>query len=58
MTGIAITQSAITQDALKQAQGAVDAAYQELREQVRHAPVTYTDDTGGTLCRRRRDQYS
>ena len=46
MTGIAITQSAITQDALKQAEGSVGAAYQELREQVRHAPVTYTDDTG------------
>jgi Transposase IS66 family. len=46
MTGIAITQSAITQDALKQAAGPVGAAYQEFREQVRHAPVTYTDDTG------------
>lgn len=46
MTGIAITQSAITQDALKQAEGSVGAAYQELRKQVRHAPVTYTDDTG------------
>lgn len=46
MTGIAITQSALTQDALKQAEGPVGAAYQELREQVRQAPVTYTDDTG------------
>lgn len=46
MTGIAITQSAITQDALKQAEGPVGAAYQELRQQVKHAPVTYTDDTG------------
>jgi transposase len=46
MTGIAITQSAITQDALKQAEGPVGAAYQELRRQVRHSPVTYTDDTG------------
>lgn len=46
MTGIAITQSAITQDALKQAEGAVGRAYRELREQVRCAPVTYTDDTG------------
>jgi transposase len=45
MTGIAITQSAITQDALKQAGGRVGAAYRELREQIRHAPVTYTDDT-------------
>jgi hypothetical protein len=46
MTGIAITQSAITQDALKQAEGPVGTAYQELRQQVKHAPVTYTDDTG------------
>jgi hypothetical protein len=46
MTGITITQSAITQDALKQAKGPLGAAYQELREQVRQAPVTYTDDTG------------
>lgn len=45
MTGIAITQSALTQDALKQAAGPVGAAYRELRQQVRHAPVTYTDDT-------------
>jgi len=45
MTGITITQSAITQDALKQAEGPVGAAYQEFREQVRHAPVAYTDDT-------------
>lgn len=46
MTGIAITQGAITQDALKQAEGPIGAAYLELRGQVRHAPVTYTDDTG------------
>ena len=46
MTGIAITQSAITQSALKQIEGPVGNAYRELREQVRHAPVTYTDDTG------------
>jgi transposase len=45
MTGIAITQSAITQDALKQAEGPVGAAYQQLRQQVRQEPVTYTDDT-------------
>jgi transposase len=45
MTGITITQSALTQDALKQAEGPVGAAYRELREQVRQAPVTYTDDT-------------
>lgn len=46
MTGVTITQSAITQDALKQSKGPVGAAYRELRQQVRDAPVTYTDDTG------------
>jgi transposase len=46
MSGITMTQSAITQHALKQIEGPVGAAYRELREQVRHAPVTYTDDTG------------
>jgi hypothetical protein len=46
MTGITVTQSALTQDALKQAEGPVGTAYRELREQVRQAPVTYTDDTG------------
>jgi hypothetical protein len=46
MTGIGVTQSAITQDALKQAEGAVGTAYRQLRAQVRQAPVVYTDDTG------------
>jgi hypothetical protein len=46
MCGITMTQSAITQHALKQIEGPVGAAYRDLREQVRHAPVTYTDDTG------------
>jgi transposase len=45
LTGIDVTQSALTQDALKQAEGRVGAAYRELREQVRQAPVVYTDDT-------------
>ena len=46
MTGITVTQSALTQDALKQAEGPVGAAYRALREQVPDAAVTYTDDTG------------
>jgi transposase len=46
LTGVRVTQSAITQDALKQAGGEVGARYQQLRQQVREAPVTYTDDTG------------
>jgi hypothetical protein len=45
MSGIEVTQSAITQNALKQAEGPVGAAYRELREQVRQAPVVYSDDT-------------
>lgn len=46
MTGMEVTPSAITQDALKQAAGPVGAAYRELRERVRLAPVVYSDDTG------------
>ncbi len=45
MTGIELTQSAITQDALKQAEGGVGNAYRQLRAQVCQAPVVYTDDT-------------
>jgi len=45
-TGIEVTQSALTQDALKQSEGAVGNAYQELRAGVATAPVVYTDDTG------------
>lgn len=45
-TGLRVTQSAITQDALKRAEGEVGARYQQLREKPREAPVTYTDDTG------------
>jgi len=45
-TGVQITQSALTQDALKKAAGVVGNAYQELRAGVATAPATYTDDTG------------
>ena len=44
-TGVTLTQSAMTRDALKQASGVVGNAYQEARAGIRHAPVTYTDDT-------------
>lgn len=44
-TGVRVTQSAITQDALKKAEGVVGNAYQEMRAGVRQAPVTYSDDT-------------
>lgn len=46
LTGAVVTQSALTQDALKQAAGPVGAAYQQLRAGVREAPAVYTDDTG------------
>lgn len=45
-TGVEITQSALTQDALKKAEGVVGNAYQELRAEVATASVVYTDDTG------------
>jgi hypothetical protein len=45
-TGIEVTQSALTQDALKKSEGVVGNAYQELRTGVATAPVVYTDDTG------------
>jgi transposase len=46
LTGIQLTQSAITQDALRRMAGPVGAAYEELRGGVREAPVVHTDDTG------------
>jgi hypothetical protein len=46
LTGVSLTQSAITQDALRRAAGPVGTAYQDLREQVREAPAVHTDDTG------------
>jgi hypothetical protein len=45
-TGIEVTQSALTQDALKRSEGVVGNAYQELRAGVATAPAVYTDDTG------------
>jgi hypothetical protein len=45
-TGIEVTQSALTQDALKKSEGAIGDAYQELRSGVAAAPAVYTDDTG------------
>jgi transposase len=46
LTGVRLTQGAITQDALKQAEGVVGATYQALRASVRQQPVVHTDDTG------------
>src|SRR5918998_4932513 len=45
-TGVRLTQSAITQDALRRASGPIGQEYQSLRAQVPTSEVTYTDDTG------------
>ncbi len=46
LTGISVTQSALTQDALRQAKGKISAQYQQLRRSMATAPVVHTDDTG------------
>ena len=46
LTGVELTQGAITRDALRQTRGRVGQKYQELRAGVRESPVVYTDDTG------------
>jgi len=46
LTGISVTQSALTQDALRQAQGNIATPYERLRASMATAPAVYTDDTG------------
>jgi transposase len=46
LTGVRITQGAITQDAMKRTEGSVGERYAELRASVREQPVVHTDDTG------------
>jgi transposase len=46
LTGVPLTQAAITQDALQRAAGAVGTADQALRAAVSETPVVHTDDTG------------
>jgi transposase len=46
LSGMDLTQGAITQDALRRARGPVGATYQELRATVQESPAVYTDDTG------------
>jgi transposase len=46
LTGVRLTQSAITQDAMKQSEAAVGTRYQALRAAVREQSVVHTDDTG------------
>jgi transposase len=46
LTGVQLTQGALTQDALRRAHGTVGTAYEGLRAAVSAAPVVHTDDTG------------
>jgi transposase len=46
LTGVRVTQSALTQHALRQAGSGVGQAYACLRASLRKAAVVYTDDTG------------
>jgi len=46
LTGVRLTQGAITQDAIRQAGGAVGALYEQFRASVRQQAVVHTDDTG------------
>ena len=46
LTGASITQSALTQDALRRAKGPVGEEYRRLRDGIRESPFVHTDDTG------------
>jgi transposase len=46
LTGVRLTQGALTQDALPRAAGTVGIAYAQLRAMVPETPVVHTDDTG------------
>ena len=46
LTGVKISQSAITQDALRRARGEVGNAYHRLRGSIRDSAFVHTDDTG------------
>jgi transposase len=49
LTGVAVTQGALTQDALRRAAREVGEAYETLRQQVAQAAVAYTDDSSWTV---------
>jgi transposase len=46
LTGVELTQSALTQHANKQTEGPLGSRYGELREAVKQQAVVHTDDTG------------
>jgi transposase len=49
LCGVTVTQSALTQDALRRAAGPVGEAYRTLREGLARAPSVNTDDTGWSV---------
>jgi hypothetical protein len=49
LTGVQLTQGALTQDALRRTQGPVGTADEASRTAVPAAPVVHTDDTGGRV---------
>lgn len=46
LTGVRLTQGALTQDALRRTAGPIGTVYEQLRAAVPEAPVVHTDDTG------------
>ena len=46
LSGVRISQSAITQDALRRAKGEVGDAYRRLRGSIRDSAFVHTDDMG------------
>jgi len=46
LTGVKVTQGALTQDALRRARGAVGSVYERLRASVKDSRAVHTDDTG------------
>lgn len=46
LTGVTVTQGAITQDAMRRAQDVVGDVYEQLRAAIPAQPVVHTDDTG------------
>ena len=50
LTGVSITQSALTQDALRRVKGEAGFQYRHLREGIRESPFVHTGDTGWRMC--------
>jgi len=46
LTGVSVTQSALTQAALRQSEGVLAPVYEQLRASLQEEPSVYTDDTG------------